>query len=94
MDIGWAGSGAIALDYLVQNVWKLPCSITGAIAGTNSVHNFEVDASEFFCRMENSQHICMRSRSIETYGKNMIQTRMTISFLNAARLADTAVPWI
>ena len=48
VDIGWAGSGAIALDYLVQNVWKLPCSITGAIAGTNSVHNFEVDASEIF----------------------------------------------
>ena len=38
--------------------------------------------AKFFCRMENSQHICMRSRSIETYGKNMIQTRMTISFLN------------
>lgn len=69
VDIGWAGSGAIALDYLVQNVWKLPCSITGAVAGTNSVHNFEVDASEIFCRMENSQHICMRSRSIVTYGK-------------------------
>ena len=48
VDIGWAGSGAIALDYLVQNVWKLPCSITGAVAGTNSVHNFEVDASEIF----------------------------------------------
>lgn len=48
VDIGWAGSGAIALDYLVQKVWKLPCSITGAVAGTNSVHNFEVDASEIF----------------------------------------------
>ena len=29
-------------------MWKLPCSITGAVAGTNSVHNFEVDASEIF----------------------------------------------
>lgn len=48
VDIGWAGSGAIVLDYLVQKVWKLPCSITGAVAGTNSVHNFEVDASEIF----------------------------------------------
>lgn len=48
VDIGWAGSGAIALDYLVQKMWKLPCSITGAVAGTNSVHNFEVDASEIF----------------------------------------------
>lgn len=48
VDIGWAGSGAIALDYLVQKAWKLPCSITGAVAGTNSVHNFEVDASEIF----------------------------------------------
>lgn len=48
IDIGWAGSGAIALDYLVQKVWKLPCSITGMVAGTNSSHNAETDASETF----------------------------------------------
>lgn len=48
VDIGWAGSGAVALDYLVRNVWNIPCSITGIIAGTNTIHNTEPDASETF----------------------------------------------
>lgn len=48
VDIGWAGSGAIALSYLVDNVWKIPCEITGVIAGTNTVHNAEPDAAEPF----------------------------------------------
>ena len=48
VDIGWAGSGAIALNHLVQKVWKLPCEIIGLVAGTNTVHNAEPDASETF----------------------------------------------
>jgi len=48
VDIGWAGSGAMAMAYLVERVWKLPCEITGIIAGTNTVHNAEPDASEIF----------------------------------------------
>ncbi|MBQ8984169.1 MAG: hypothetical protein IJ079_11350 [Lachnospiraceae bacterium] len=52
VDIGWAGSGALALDYLVRNVWKLPCEITGIIAGTNTIHNGEPDASEPFLQSE------------------------------------------
>lgn len=48
VDIGWAGSGAVSLDYLVRNVWNIPCSITGIIAGTNTIHNAEPDASETF----------------------------------------------
>lgn len=48
VDIGWAGSGAVSLDYLVQNVWHIPCEIIGAVAGTNTVHNAEPDASEMF----------------------------------------------
>lgn len=48
VDIGWAGSGAIALNRLVQQVWKLPCEIIGMIAGTNTLHNDEPDASEMF----------------------------------------------
>lgn len=48
VDIGWAGSGALTLDYLVKNVWKIPCDITGIIAGTNTIHNAEPDASEPF----------------------------------------------
>ena len=46
IDIGWAGSGAISISYLVERIWKLPCHITGIIAGTNTIYNYEPDASE------------------------------------------------
>lgn len=48
VDIGWAGSGAVALSHLTEKVWKIPCHVTGIIAGTNTVHNAEPDASEIF----------------------------------------------
>jgi len=48
VDIGWAGSGAMALSHLVERIWKLPCQVNGIIAGTNTVHNAEPDASEIF----------------------------------------------
>ena len=48
VDIGWAGSGAIALNYLVNHVWNLDCKVTGMLAGTNTCHNAEPDASESF----------------------------------------------
>lgn len=46
VDIGWAGSGAVTLSYMVNQVWGLDCQITGILAGTNSCHNYEKDASE------------------------------------------------
>lgn len=46
VDIGWAGSGAMALDVLINRVWKLDCKITGILAGTNTLHNAEPDMSE------------------------------------------------
>lgn len=46
VDVGWAGSGAIQLDYLVNQVWKLDCEVIGLIAGTNSKRSDEPDASE------------------------------------------------
>lgn len=46
VDIGWAGSGAISLAYLVERKWNLPCLITGIIAGTNTPHNEEMEAGE------------------------------------------------
>lgn len=46
VDVGWAGSGAVTLDYLINDVWKMECSITGLVAGTNSAHNHEPDMSE------------------------------------------------
>ena len=48
VDIGWAGSGAMALRYLTSRIWQIPCEIVGMIAGTNTVHNSEPDASETF----------------------------------------------
>ena len=48
VDIGWAGSGAVSLNYLVQRVWKISCQVIGMIAGTNTIHNAEPDASEIF----------------------------------------------
>ncbi len=48
VDIGWAGSGAMALRHLVEKEWRIPCEIVGMIAGTNTIHNAEPDASEGF----------------------------------------------
>ena len=48
VDIGWAGSGALALSHLASKVWDIPCEIIGIIAGTNTIHNVEPDASEPF----------------------------------------------
>lgn len=46
VDIGWAGSGAVSLDYLVRRVWNIPCQVIGLVAGTNTIHNAEPDTSE------------------------------------------------
>lgn len=46
VDIGWAGSGAVMLNHIVNRVWKLNCEITGLTAGTNSAFNQWPDRSE------------------------------------------------
>lgn len=46
VDVGWAGSGAVVLRHLVQEVWKLDCEVIGLLAGTNSIHNAEPNTSE------------------------------------------------
>lgn len=48
IDVGWAGSGAMALDFLVNREWGVECDVIGMIAGTNSVHNAEINAAESF----------------------------------------------
>ncbi len=50
VDIGWAGSGAITLRYMVRDVWNLDCEIKGLIAGSNTMHNAEPDMSETFLK--------------------------------------------
>lgn len=46
VDVGWAGSGAMALNYIVNDVWNLDCEIVGLLAGTNTIHNAEPNMSE------------------------------------------------
>lgn len=48
IDVGWAGSGALALSRLIAQEWKLDCKIIGIVAGTNTVHNAEPDMSDSF----------------------------------------------
>lgn len=48
VDIGWAGSGALALKTLVREEWKLDTEVYALIAGTNTWHNAEPDTSEGF----------------------------------------------
>lgn len=48
VDIGWAGSGAVTLDHMVNQIWKLDCEVVGIVAGTNTCHNAEPDSSETF----------------------------------------------
>lgn len=46
VDVGWAGSGAMALNHMVNKVWGWNCDVTGLIAGTNSIYNTEPNCSE------------------------------------------------
>ena len=48
VDIGWAGSGAIAIRRLCREKWNISCDIYGMIAGTNTVHNAEPYQTETF----------------------------------------------
>ncbi len=46
VDVGWAGSGAVALNHIVNDIWRLDCEVIGLLAGTNTVHNAEPNMSE------------------------------------------------
>ena len=46
VDVGWAGSGAVVLDHIVNHIWKMECEVIGILAGTNTIHNVEPDMSE------------------------------------------------
>lgn len=46
IDIGWAGSGAVMLDCMVNRVWGLSCPITGILAGSDSALGPEPDTAE------------------------------------------------
>lgn len=48
VDIGWRGSGAISLKKLYNELWGIPCEITGIVAG-NTKHTRMRDTSLAVC---------------------------------------------
>ena len=48
VDIGWAGSGAITLNHLVNDRWNLGCEVIGLLAGSNTIYNTEPNMSEMY----------------------------------------------
>lgn len=78
VDIGWAGSGAIALSHLVNRVWGMNCKITGIVAGTNTVHNAEPDASDPFLQDGRLVSYLYSGQMNRDLLKNMIRIRTTM----------------
>lgn len=48
VDIGWAGSGPVMLDYAVNTLWNLKCPVTGILAGTLGAESLERDHWETY----------------------------------------------
>lgn len=76
VDIGWLGSGAFMLDYAVREIWKLNCSVSGILAGTNSCHTFESDAGETF----------LLQKALMSYLYSPMENRDLWKFHNPSRL--------
>ena len=38
----------VEIAVMTEKVWKMPCTVSGIVAGTNTPHNAEPDASEIF----------------------------------------------
>ena len=48
VDCGWAGSGNIILEQIVNKKWDMKCEFTGILAGSNSYNQFDYDYNETF----------------------------------------------
>lgn len=46
VDVGWVGSGAQMLRYMIEDVWKLNCQVTSIVAGTCGQSSPERGVSE------------------------------------------------
>lgn len=46
VDVGWAGSGANTIDYLVNDLWSMNVEIISIVAGTNTFNNYNINQSE------------------------------------------------
>ena len=48
VDCGWAGSGNIILEQIVNEKWDMNCEFVGILAGTNSYNQYDSDYSETY----------------------------------------------
>ncbi len=61
VDCGWAGSGNIILEQIVNRKWGMECSFTGILAGSNSYNQYDSDYSETFLLDGKLQVYCFSS---------------------------------
>ena len=88
VDVGWAGSGAAALDRMVDRVLGLPFRVYGLSAGTNTAHNLSPNASEGFFfsgRMESYLFSQQKNRDLWKF-HDLNRTSLHIAFPVAQRL--------
>ena len=67
IDIGWTGSGPMAIKYLVEEKWNLPCKVTGVVAA-----NYSDDPSIVISHAQ--------SEKIKSYIFNRFQNRNLYDF--------------
>ena len=53
IDVGWVGSGPLALSYLISDVWNLECRLTGILAGTCGEGCTDYEGTEMDLAQEN-----------------------------------------
>ncbi len=61
VDCGWAGSGNILLEQIVNRKWNMDCKFTGVLAGSNSYNQHDTDFSETFLLDGRLQVYCFSS---------------------------------
>lgn len=61
VDCGWAGSGNILLEQIVNRKWGMNLSFTGVLAGSNSYNQHDSDFSETFLLDGKLQAYCFSS---------------------------------
>lgn len=61
IDCGWAGSGNILLEQIVNRKWDMDCRFTGVLAGSNSYNQHDTDLSETFLLDGKLQVYCFSS---------------------------------
>lgn len=62
VDVGWAGSGAVIMNHLVNEEYGIPCPIYAAIAGANGKGCYESNMSESFMQSGEMFSYCFSQR--------------------------------